>query len=188
VRATGQLRYERGMAHSLLLIPVPELEFVVRPRLERRFPEQLPLDQDELIAYITLLGPFADLDAIDDGLVAELQSFFSDVLPFGFSLTGISVFPGGTTYLSPEPAAPFRQLTHELMRRFPEYPPYGGEFSDVIPHLTVPIPAGEDAEQLRFEVGPRLPISAHAREARLYWWEPHHHRTLETFTFGTAAA
>lgn len=176
------------MAHSLLLVPVPELEFVVRPRLERRSPEQQPLDEDEVIAHITLLGPFADLDAIDEGLISELGSFFADVVPFGFQLTGISAFPGGMTYLSPEPAAPFRQLTHELMRRFPEYPPYGGEFSDVIPHLTVPMPAGEDVEQLRFEVGPRLPINAHAREAALYWWDPHHPRTLETFPFGTTAA
>ena len=173
------------MAHSLLLIPVPELEFVVRPRLERRSPERLPLDEDEVIAYITLLGPFADLDAIDDGLISELQSFFSDVLPFGFELTGISTFPGGATYLSPEPATPFRQLTHELTRLFPEY---AGGFTDVVPHLIVPMPAGEDVEQLRFEVGPRLPISAHAREAALYWWEPHHRRILETFTFGTTAA
>ena len=45
---------------------------------------------------------------------------------------------GGTVYLAPSPAAPFRQLTHELFRRFPEHPPYGGAFDDVVPHLSVP--------------------------------------------------
>lgn len=176
------------MAHSLLLIPVPEADFVVRPRLERRCPEYLSPDPDETTAHIMLLGPFAELDAVDHGLVSELSAFFADVLPFAFRLTEISQFPGGTTYLSPEPAAPFRQLTHELLKRFPEFPPYGAAFDDVIPHLSVPIPDDENVDTLRFELCPRLPISGHAREAALYWWEPGASRTLETFTFGTTAA
>ena len=176
------------MAHSLLLIPVPEADFVVRPRLERRSPEYLPSDPDGTTAHITLLGPFADLDTVDHGLVSELEDLFADVLPFAYTLTGISQFPGGTTYLSPEPAGPFRQLTHELHRHFPEFPPYRGAFDDVVPHLSVPIPEGEEVDNLRFELAPRLPISAHAREALLYWWEPGASRTLATFPFGTTAA
>ncbi|HET6624864.1 MAG TPA: 2'-5' RNA ligase family protein [Nocardioidaceae bacterium] len=176
------------MAHSLILIPVREAEFVVRPRLERSSPECLSPDPDETAAHITLLGPFADLTAIDHGLVSELRDFFADVLPFGYELTGINHFPGGTTYLSPEPAAPFRTLTHELFKHFPEFPHYGGEFDEVVPHLSVPIPGDEDVDTLRFELETRLPISAHAREAWLYWWEPGKCHNLETFTFGTTAA
>jgi 2'-5' RNA ligase len=176
------------MAHSLLLVPVPEAEHVVRPRLERRSPGLLPPDPEETVAHITLLGPFADLAEIDDGLVSELRDFFADVLPFPFRLTGISEFPGGTVYLAPAPSMPFRQLTHELARRFPEFPPYGGAFDEVVPHVSVSIPDGEDADSLRFELEPRLPITAHAREATLFWWEPGKSRTLETFTFGTTAA
>lgn len=176
------------MAHSLLLIPVPELESVVRPRLERRSPQHVPASPEDTVAHITLLGPFADRGSIDDGLVSELRSFFADVLPFEFSLTAICEFPEGTTYLSPDPAAPFRQLTHELSRRFPEFPPYGGRFDDVVPHLSVPLPGGEDIEKLRFELEPRLPIAAHAREASLFWWEAGDTRTLQSFRFGTAAA
>lgn len=176
------------MAHSLLLIPVPEAESVVRPRLERHSPEYLSPDPDETTAHITILGPFADLDSIDEGLVSELRGFFADVLPFAFRLTAICELRGGTTYLSPEPAAPFRVLTHELCRRFPEFPPYGGGFEEVVPHLSVPIPDGEAVDNLRFELETRLPISAHAREAALYWREPRASRTLETFPFGTTAA
>lgn len=176
------------MAHSLLLIPVPEAEFVVRPRLERSSPEYLSPDADETAAHITLLAPFADLRAVEHGLVSELRELFADVVQFAFRLTEISRFPDGTTYLSPEPAGPFRQLTHELSKRFPEFPPYGGEFDDVIPHLSVSVPEGEDLDKLRFELGPRLPISAHAREAALFWCEPGASRTLETFSFGTTAA
>ena len=176
------------MARSLLQIPVPNAEFLVRPRLERSSPEFLPLDPDETAAHITLLAPFADLDDLDDGMVAELRDFFADVLPFAFSLTDVCEFPGGTTYLSPEPVAPFRTLTFELFKRFPEFPPYRGQFDDVVPHLSVPVPDGEDVANLRFEVSHRLPISASAREASLFWSEPGHSRALETFEFGTAAA
>lgn len=182
------------MAHSLLMVPVPELDPVVRPRLERRSPEQVPTGEDEVVAHVTLLSPFADLAALDRGVVAELEAFFADVLPFDFRLTGLLDFPGGTTYLSPEPAAPFRHLTHELARRFPEYPPYRGAFDDVVPHLSVPLPGATDSERaqerarLAFEVDPRLPWTAHAREARLSWWEPGRCRTLEVFSFGTSAA
>jgi hypothetical protein len=54
--------------------------------------------------------------------------------------------------------------------------------------VSVPIPDDEDVDTLRFELGPRLPIDAHAREASLLWWEPGKVRSLETFTFGTTAA
>lgn len=176
------------MAHSALLIPVPELESVVRPRLERRSPGYLPLDPEETSAHVTLLGPFAQLDAIDEGVLAELRVFFGDVTPFPFELTQICQFPGGRVYLSPESVSPLRQLAHELWRRFPEYPPFGAEFDDVVPHLSVPIPDGESLDTLRFELEPRLPITVHAREAALWWFEPDGCRTLATFGFAMTAA
>jgi hypothetical protein len=45
-------------------------------------------------------------------------------------------FPG-TAYIAPEPAEPFIALTESLVRAFPQYPPFGGEFDSVVPHLTV---------------------------------------------------
>lgn len=172
----------------MLLIPVPEADFVVRPRLELSCPELLPADRDETAAHITLLSPFADLGDVEHGLVSELRELFADVLQFPFMLTEISRLPDGRAYLAPEPAGPFRQLSLELTRRFPEFPPYVGEFGDVIPHLSVPLLDNEDLDKLRFELGLRLPISAHAREAALFWREPGRSRTLETFSFGTTAA
>jgi hypothetical protein len=177
-----------SMPHSAVHIPVPELEPVVRPRLERRDPEAVPADPDDTVAHITLLGPFVDLAGLTDGVLDELGRFFADVTAFDFRLTGIHRFPGGTVYLSPSPAAPFRHLTHELSRLFPEHPPYGGAFDDVVPHLTVPMPDGEETAALEFELGSRFPISTYAREAVLFWWEPGASRTVATFPFGTSAA
>lgn len=174
---------------SALVVPVPELEWVVRPRLERGWPEHLFPDRDDVHAHVTLLGPFAGPEELDDGVLGELRALFADVTPFDFSLTRVAQFPGGTTtYLTPEPASPFRQLTQELCRRFPEYPPYGGELDEVVPHLTVPVPDGEAAESVAFELRQRLPIAAVAREAVLSWFEPGAFRVLERFRFGSSAA
>lgn len=176
------------MAHSLLMVPVPELDAVVRRRLALCEPEHLPLEADDPVAHITLLGPFASREQVTEGVLAELGRFFSDVTPFVYRLTRVSRFPGGTVYLTPEPAAPFRQLTLELTRRFPEYPPYAGAFDDVVPHLTVPLLPGEEQADVEAELADRLPATVRAQEAALYWWEEGACGTLETFPFGTSAA
>jgi hypothetical protein len=176
------------MAHSLLSVPVPKVDPLVRSRLLRRSPDEVPADDDDPVAHITLLGPFADRHDLTPGVLSELRRFFADVTPFTFTLTSVNRFPGGTVYLAPSPAAPFRQLTHELFRFFPEHPPYGGAFDEVVPHLSVPLPDDETLEDLEREVGRLLPITAHAREAALYWWEPGACGTVETFPFGTTAA
>ncbi len=156
------------MAHSVLLIPVPQLERVVPA------------------AHLTLLGPFAGREEVTDGLLSELEEFFGDVTPFEFRLDRVSRFPGGTVYLPPHPAAPFRSLTHELFRRFPEYPPYANEFDDVVPHVSVAHDEDPDAVQLRLAAW--LPTQVRAAEAALVWFEDGGTRTLATFPFGTSAA
>jgi 2'-5' RNA ligase superfamily len=147
------------MPHSVLVVPVPEAEELVRH------------------AHVTLLSPFAAKEELTDGLLGELELFFADCLPWSFRLGEVARFPGGTTYLSPEPVAPFRSLTHELHRHFPEYPPYGGQFDDVVPHLSVP-------HGFRLE----KPITAYATRALLWWWDDGFSDVLATFPFGTTAA
>ena len=176
------------MAHSLLMVPVPELDSVVRARLEKRSPEHLPITPGDTVAHITLLGPFASREELTSGVLSELRWFFADVTPYRYELTRVSRFPGGTVYLTPDPSSPFRQLTHELARRFPEHPPYGGAFDDVVPHLSIPLLPDEDVDDVERELAPRLPVAAQATEAALYWWEPGACGTLETFPFGTTAA
>ena len=40
-------------------------------------------------------------------------------------------------YLEPDPAHPFVDMIEAVAERFPEHPPFGGEFDTVVPHLTV---------------------------------------------------
>jgi 2'-5' RNA ligase superfamily len=56
--------------------------------------------------------------------------------PFEVAFRSTSRFPG-TLILPPEPAEPFVAMTETLLGAFPDYPPYGGAFEKVVPHLTV---------------------------------------------------
>ncbi|MFE2669550.1 2'-5' RNA ligase family protein [Streptomyces mirabilis] len=69
-------------------------------------------------------------------------------------------FPG-ILYLTPEPDASFRQLTEAIADRWPETPPFGGQFDDIVPHLT--IAQGQDnavLEEAEADLRGRLPVTA----------------------------
>ena len=129
-------------------------------------------------AHITILAPFGEDQDPTPGELAEVEKFFADQPPFAFELTQVCTFPSGLRYLAPEPATAFSRLTHGLHQLFPEYPPYGGAFDLVVPHLTIPDEA---------EVG-TLPIQAHAREASVLHLEDGVYTEVATFPFGVSAA
>jgi len=86
---------------------------------------------------------------------------------FEFSLVAVRRFPV-TAYLHPEPSATFARLTDMLVNQWPEFPPYGGSFSTVIPHLTIADQAtGATLDQVDAGVSPQLPIRCRATEAWL---------------------
>ena len=175
------------MSHTVVQIPVREAETIVRRRALASGSPFQPQDGG-VLAHITLLGPFIPEPDIDDGVLGDLERYFADVTSFGFTLSGVSEFPGGPTYLVPEPVGVFRRLTLGLLRVFPEFPPYGGAFDDVVPHLSVPLVDGEDTETLRAELERRLPIEAVAHTATLVRVAEGDTLTLATFPFGTTAA
>jgi 2'-5' RNA ligase len=147
---------------SALLVPVPEAEPCVQRHRFRH-------DSVALLgipAHITVLYPFMPPDELSGREADAVRQVLADFPEFPFRLTRLSHFPEGATYLAPEPAAPFVDLTMAIAERFPAYPPYGGAYADVIPHLTVAqspdAPAGELAEIER-----HLPIPCVAREVSL---------------------
>ncbi|MFL6156046.1 MAG: 2'-5' RNA ligase family protein [Marmoricola sp.] len=170
-----------------IVIPVAEADRLVRSRTGSLAPRQLP-GTGPVPAHITLLAPFLPEAAIDDTVLGRLADFFADVTPFDFELTEVCEFPGGITYLAPEPAATFRLLTAELHRMFPEFPPYGGTFDDVVPHLTVPLEEGETTTSLRSSLSPGLPLALQAREAVLLHTDETETRVIAHLQFGTTAA
>ena len=120
------------MAESGLIVRVQEAEALVDD-LRLRYTEDAQLG---VPAHITVLFPFMAPECIDDAIVARLGEALSAHRAFEFSLAAVGRFPA-TTYLAPEPPAPFVALTDALAREFPEHPPFRGEFAHVVPHLTV---------------------------------------------------
>ncbi len=152
---------------SALIIAVPEAEPLVREWRER-------FDYSAGVgvpAHITILYPFMPPNKITSTAVAELRDFFAPFAAFEFTLPELRRFPE-VLYLAPSPAEPFKALTHALVERYPDYPPYGGGFAEVIPHLT--IADVEEAAQLddiergfMQQHGTHLPVKARASEVRL---------------------
>lgn len=128
--------------------------------------------------HITLLAPFGQDSEPTSDEVEEVRRFFADVTPFDVTLVAETAFPGGVRYLAPEPASTFSRLTHALHRLFPEYPPYGGAFDVVVPHLTVRDDAVVDG----------LPLRSRATAATLCHTDGGRFEVRTTFPFGTSAA
>jgi len=168
-----------------IVIPVPEADRFVQSASGG--PRRLP-GFGAVPAHITLLAPFLPEDQLDDAAWETLGAFFDDVTAFSFELADVCAFPGGVTYLAPEPAATFRRLTQELHKLFPEFPPYGGAFDDIVPHLTVPLADGEDIAALTTALTPGLPLSVLASVAAVFVTDEDGTRVLGTLPFGNSAA
>jgi 2'-5' RNA ligase len=148
-----------------LVIEVPEAEQAVGAL-------RLHLDPQARLGvppHITVLFPFAAPSRIDDATLDRVASAVRDVRVFDYRLIRTDWFGADMLWLAPDDKAPFRALTSLLNDEFPEYPPYGGQFSEVEPHLTIGN-HGSLAELRAAEqsVQEHLPISATARQVSLF--------------------
>jgi hypothetical protein len=156
------------MIGSALVVLVPEAEACVKPFRDRYDPSAAA----GMPAHITLLYPFKPCDAIDAAVLDDLRDCFTDFAPIGFRLGAIRRFPVEVLYLAPEPAEPFRELTSAIWDRYPETPPYGGKWADIVPHLSVASVADERqleaiANDFVEAAREKLPIRATASEVAL---------------------
>jgi 2'-5' RNA ligase len=87
-------------------------------------------------AHVTILFPFLPAEGLLADVRRELAAIAATQAPFDLRFERVGRFPG-VVYLVPEPAAPFVRLTDAFVARYPDLPPYGGAFDEVIPHLTL---------------------------------------------------
>jgi hypothetical protein len=71
-------------------------------------------------------------------------------------------------YLAPEPDEPFLALVNTLAQHYPQYPPYGGAFGRVIPHVTVARGERSLLDLAAAAIASSLPVTAVAEEAVLF--------------------
>lgn len=158
---------------SAVVVLVPAAEPLVSGWRERYDPSAT----EGMPAHVTLLYPFLDDSCLDDSVVAQLGGLCADQPTLTLTFRRLGRFPE-LLYLDPEPAEGLRGITAALAQRWPEAPPYGGSFDEVIPHLTVA--QGPDEQILagiEHDLAARLPLRTAVEEAWLYvfdgaWWQP----------------
>ncbi|MEU8243475.1 2'-5' RNA ligase family protein [Actinoplanes missouriensis] len=149
---------------SALIVSVPEAEPAVaglRERLDSVAAQGVP-------AHVTVLSPFLPPAQLTPQVLAAVQLVAAGVPGFFVSFDRVAWFGDRVLWLAPDPAEPFRELTNRIAARFPAARPYGGEFAEVVPHLTIghdrPVAALREAAAA---VGPLLPIRARVTALRL---------------------
>jgi hypothetical protein len=145
---------------SALVALVPEAESLVRQFRDRHDPSAAR----GVPAHITLLYPFKPPAEIDHAVLRQLCAGFASFAPIVFALKSVQRFPD-VLYLAPDPAEPFRDLTRAIWAWYPETPPYGGKWPDIMPHLSVANVANQrelDRIAAEFALASKavLPISA----------------------------
>jgi 2'-5' RNA ligase len=148
---------------TVLHVTVPEAEPLVgawRERYDRAAGLGVP-------AHVTVIAPFLPTERLDAGALAELAALIAEHPPFEMRFADFGRF-SQVLYLAPEPAAPLLALTEAMLARWPEAPPYGGEFDVIVPHLTL----AEREEPATYRevtdaVRPLLPFTSKAGEVQL---------------------
>ncbi|KUL38850.1 hypothetical protein ADL22_16445 [Streptomyces sp. NRRL F-4489] len=139
-----------------LIVRVPEAESVVGTWRERFDPSA----RAGVPAHVTVVFPFLDGSRVDARVCSALAELIGRHNAFALRFERCGRFPG-VLFLVPEPDAHLRRLTEAIAERWPEAPPYGGQFTEVVPHLTV-ADGPDDAVLDEVETGlrSRLPIAA----------------------------
>jgi 2'-5' RNA ligase len=170
---------------TAVIVPVPSVEPVVgelRRLLDRAAAWGVP-------AHVTVLYPFLEPAQVDDALVGRITELTRAVPAFDCRFGRCGWFDEEVLWLAPDPDRPFRDLTAAFAGAFPGHPPYGGEYSDVVPHLTVGHRSSATLAALRAaeaDVTRRLPLTARIDHATLIAGsdEPGSWHTVAVLPFG----
>jgi len=157
----SQFRYAFAMAETALVVLLPELEPLIggwRRRYTGDGARGMP-------PHVTLIIPFADSADLGD-LLGPLGRVVSAFAAFEVTLVRTARFPG-LVYLRPEPDEPFVAMTEALAAAFPDFPPYAGEFQEIVPHITVGQADDAVLTDLERELAPKLPVQVRVERAWL---------------------
>lgn len=169
--------------HSVVVVPVPELEAFVRGRWEHYDADWVSPDPAFTHAHITVLAPF--LPVPSDADLDRLGEIAAGTPPVDFRLDELHVFPDGVIHLRPEPSAPFTALTDRVWEASPSCPPYGGRYDDLTPHLTLDLAAGPvTVASTRDLLGAAVPVRCRADRLELHWYVAGGCRVHHTWPLG----
>ena len=133
VRSDTPEPFRPAATETAVIVAIPEAEPLVGEH-RQRFDEAAALG---VPAHVTILSPFVAPAAVDAHVIATLGAAALSVPIFDCSFASTSWFGREVLWLAPDPAEPFRRLTAAVWAAFPQHPPYGGSYNDIVPHLTV---------------------------------------------------
>jgi 2'-5' RNA ligase len=142
---------------SGLIVPIEAARELVAPWLDL-----VPASSRDLPPHVTVLWPFLPAEALDAAVERELAKLLEGVDAFDLTLTRVSGFTD-VAYVEPEPAETLVALTRLLWSEWPECPPFGGAYDEIVPHLTVAVdPTPAQRAAIRTDLAGRLPVAARA--------------------------
>lgn len=164
-------------SRSALVVVVEEAEPVVA-ELRRALD---PAARLGVPAHVTVLIPFMPAEEIDDDVAVRLAGLFRTVPAFEHAFVRTEWFGDEVLWLASDADAVLRSLTNLVAEAFPDYPPYEGQFENVVPHLTIadhaPLGAMRAADRT---VQPQLPIGTITRAVTLLVEKPSGHWRART--------
>lgn len=168
--------------HTVLVVPVPELEAYAVDQVVRYDDSFRSAEPGFAHAHITLLAPWLPDPAADD--LARVGKIAAAAAPFAYVLGEVRTLPGGAIHLLPDRAEPFAALTAELVAAFPQCPPYAGEFA-AVPHLTLEhTSTGATSDSVRGVLGDTLPARCLAERISLQRYANHGCTTIAEWELG----
>lgn len=160
---------ENEPGHSVLLVPVPELEPFALDRWLHYLPSWVSRDPAFTHAHITALSPYLAAPTAAD--LARVAAVARATAPFDYVLRDVQELVDGFILVAPEPAGPFAALTAALWEAFPHCPPYAGQY-DVAPHVTLDQRSDTvSVASTRALLGDLLPARCRADRLELHWYE-----------------
>jgi len=108
--------------------------------------------------HVTIVFPFLAPDRLTADVRHRLAALAATQRPFDVRFARVERFPT-VVYLAPEPSAPFTRLTEAVVDLFPDFPPHGGAFEEVIPHLTITEAGEAPFEEIAAQAEATLPFS-----------------------------
>ena len=120
-------------------------------------------------AHVTITYPFKPRAELTDDHRAALRMVVAGFAPLTLEGRRTSWFDDSVVFVALEDPSPVIELTNAVTQQFPDFPPYGGAFDAVVPHLTVA--HDQPKEVLRaaeIDVIRRLPFSMEVDRVELW--------------------
>ena len=170
---------------SAIVVELPELDAVLD---EHRWALD-PSRRWGMPAHLTVLYRFVHPANVDGDTLARVVEAATRVNSFEVEFGDFGWFADRVVWLAPSNPDPFKNLIRQVTNAFPECPPYGGEFDEVIPHVT--IGEGKAADLLRVAmdaIRPSLPLKASVTSLSLMEGStaPGSWRVIERGTLGSS--